>query len=348
MTRQRWLVAGLIAALSLPVVVALSVVIHWNVYVRAPIAGLEDAPPFEVSEGQGWSATLDALEEAGLVTRRLYFRVLIKLRDKGQRLRPGRYVVPEGTTPEGLLARLTRSGPGGSVRLVVPEGFSMYHIADRVAADELVTRQAFLDAATDKALMKALGVSGPSLEGHLFPDTYFFDPGTPASAMVKRMVHRHRRVWREVLKEVGDEQVVALKKVHGLSDRELVTLASIVEKEAVVADEQPIIARVFYNRLAKGMKLQTDPTCVYGPVHYRSKPSPTLCRDKRRRYSTYVIEGLPPGPIANPGREAMRAVLTPTTKASEKDYLFFVAKPGGRRHTFSKTYKAHRKAVRQR
>ncbi len=342
--KRRWalwaVVFVLLAAAAAGIIVG-----HWNHYIRAPISALDAERTVVVEEGQSWPQVIETLSKDGVVVWPLHFKALVRVRRMDQRLRPGRYILPPGITPEGVLARLTRSGPDGSYRLTVPEGFSMYRIADRVEAEGLASRAAFLKAATDKVLMKRLKVRGESFEGYLFPDTYFLPPGATPQVIITRMVKRHRQVWKKVLKDVGAKKVAALRKAHGLADPELITLASIVEKEAVVADERPIIARVFYNRLKKDMKLQTDPTCVYGPKIYTKKPSPKLCRDAKSRYSTYVIKGLPPGPIANPGRASMMSVLKPTTDKDKVDYLYFVARRGGRRHTFSKTYEAHKKAI---
>ncbi len=344
--RPRW--GALWVALLLVVLVLLgasAILGHAQRVLKSPIEGLEEDALVVIAEGSDFSATMRSLEGAGLVTHPLYFRAMVWRRGADTKVRAGRYEIPVGSSPSELLDRITGSGPGGAVRLTVPEGWTMYHIADRVEASGIVDRGAFLAAATDPALLKALGVRADSFEGYLYPDTYFFSPGVTAEGIIRRMVGRHREVWAQLVKKIGPEVVEARGREHRLTARALLILASLVEREAVVDEERPIIARVFLNRLERKMKLQCDPTCIYGPDIYKEKPSPALCRDKASRYSTYVIKGLPPGPVANPGRTSLQAVLAPTEAAGERDFLYFVAKPGGRRHTFSKTYEAHQEAI---
>jgi UPF0755 protein len=317
---------------------------HWYKHIHAPIGSIEGPTTVEIPSGH-FSKSVETLESAGLLKMPLYFRVLARVRKAERQVRPGRYEIGVGTTPSQLLDRITGSGPGGAIRLTVPEGWTLYHVAERVEAEGVDSREEFLKVATDAGLLRRLKIRGPSAEGYLFPDTYYFKRGTRSKGVIERMVRRHRQVFEDVVEEVGRSRVSQLKSKHKLTDRQLIILASIVEREAVVDEERPIISRVFFNRLEKKMKLQTDPTCVYGPTLYQKKPSPKLCRDPASLYSTYVIDALPPGPISNPGRASLRAALMPTTKAAQRDYLFFVAKRDGRHHTFSRTYEEHTKAI---
>lgn len=340
--RPVWLLATLaLLFLVLPLMLGL----HWGSYTSTPVVQGSEPVPVTIPAGASFDQVLQSLQEAGLVGNLAYFKLLARLRGADRRVRAGQYEVAPGSTPDQLLALITQKGAHGDITLTVLEGWTLYHTADRVAELGLASREDFIARATDPALLKSLEVHGPSVEGHLFPDTYRFHPNAGADAVLERLVQRHRQVWGELEQEVGRDALEALRRDHKLSSRELLVLASIVEREAVVDEERPVIARVFLNRIKKEMKLQADPTCTYGPTIYLEKASPKLCKDKNSLYSTYVIPGLPPGPISNPGRSSLKAVMQPTQKPKELEYLYFVARPDGRRHTFSKTYQAHRKAI---
>jgi UPF0755 protein len=207
----------------------------------------------------------------------------------------------------------------------------------------LVTRNAFLDAARSSELLTELNVSADSFEGYLFPDTYRFSRNTGAEAIIRRMNARFEEVYQEL-----QSTNPAAEDVQDFSKHQIVTLASLIEKETRATHERPLISRVFLNRLEKKMKLQTDPTCVYGEETYREVPHPRYCRDRLNRYSTYVIDGLPPGPIASPGRASLKAALQPDTSPEAKTYLFFVARrDGSGAHHFTRTYDEHKKLVKK-
>jgi UPF0755 protein len=347
-----WVKRGLGSAAGLALVALIVAGVIWAHYQRwasSPIPGLIEERVVVIPAGTGFGGVMERLEESHLVTRPWYFRWLARQRGVDRRVQPGTYRVPEGTTPQGLLVMLGGGGADDQVRLVVPEGFNIFQLGDRLEALGLANRERFLARVRSEELRTRYGLAaGDSLEGYLFPDTYLFKQGTPLDVIIDRMVQRHREIWAALLEEVGPGQVQALQAAWGLEERELITLASIVEKEAIADSERPIIARVFYNRLTKGMKLQTDPTCVYSEARYLEKPHPRSCKDATNRYSTYVIAGLPPGPIANPGRSSLRAVLSPSGRPIHKNLLYFVARPDGSgRHTFSATYEEHLKATRE-
>jgi UPF0755 protein len=231
------------------------------------------------------------------------------------------------------------------ISLLIPEGWTIFHIAERTDALGLCPRDAFLRAARDPQALAAADLTGrDSFEGYLFPATYPIPPDLGCERLVARLHQEHQRRWRQ-LATTHAEQLAALE-AQGFDQHALLTLASLVERESGVGSERPTIARVFYNRLAIKMRLQTDPTCVYGEDTYRLKPSPALCKDRSSRYSTYVIDGLPPGPIANPGLDSLRAVLRPDERPEAREYLFFVAnRDGSGSHVFSKTFDEHRAAI---
>ena len=194
----------------------------------------------------------------------------------------------------------------------------------------LVGKQQFLSLANDPALLEQYGVTGPSLEGYLYPDTYHLARGISASTAIDTMVNRFWEVVSPLRKRAEDV---------GMKMEDVIILASIVEKETGLAEERPTIASVFLNRLKRGMRLESDPTVIYGLKDFDGN----LTREdlmKATHYNTYIIRGLPPGPIANPGLEAIKAVLFP----AKTDYLYFVSKNDGSHH-FSRTLSEHNKAV---
>jgi UPF0755 protein len=215
--------------------------------------------------------------------------------------------------------------------VVIPEGSRAVEIADRLAAAGLVGREAFLAIVLDREAPRRFAVEGPSLEGYLFPETYRFARGLPAEEIVRAMVSQFRSVYRELR---------ASAPASPLTMRELVTLASIVEKETGAPEERPLIAAVFLNRMRRGMRLETDPTVIYGIEDFDGNLRRVHLEDESNPYNTYRIPGLPPGPIASPGRAALAAVLEP----ADSPYLFFVSRNDGS-HVFSATYREHARAV---
>lgn len=272
-----------------------------------------------------------------------------------RQLRTGTVALYDDMTPAQVLQRIAYGFGSASLRVVLPEGYSRYDIAERLERFGICSASGFLLATEDAALLAELGVPGPSAEGYLFPDTYSLREGSEPRNVVRRLVERGREQTKKLFADHASA-LALLQSEAGLDAHEVVTLASIVEKEAGVAEERPIIAGVFLNRLKDPKftpkRLQADPTVIYG---CRAQPSLGSCgafdpkrpkitkamlADADNRYNTYRMEGLPPGPISNPGRAALTAVLA----ATQHDYLYFVAKGGGR-HAFSATLDAHNQAV---
>jgi UPF0755 protein len=216
-------------------------------------------------------------------------------------------------------------------RFTVKEGSSIWEIGPLLAKVGITTRVEFEAGLTNPTFLKELKIPAPSFEGYLFPQTYQFPRGTKSKKILSTMLDQFNANW-----EVEwDARLVEL----GMTKHEILTLASIVEKESGDAEEQPMIASVFANRLKKRMRLQADPTVIYGLPDFNGN----LTKEDlltHTPYNTYVIDGLPPGPIANPGESAIRAALYPT----QSDNLYFVANGRGR-HIFSSTLSAHNEAV---
>ncbi len=322
--------------------------LHYRSYLLSPLPKDSGGATFRVKSGASFADVLTQLEDKGLVTHPSYFRWYAKRSGMGSRIKAGIYTVPASTSPADVMLMLTRGGDDENVRFTLPEGYNIYQVADRVQELGLGTRREFLELVENPAFLEELGIEARSAEGYLFPDTYFHRAGAPLKSLVRRMVKRHQEMWQQVVVSLGEAEVKAHLQQYGMSFEDALTLASIVEKECVVDDERPVVARVFFNRMLKGMKLQTDPTCVYGASLYKKKPHPRYCKDQDNTYSTYVIEGLPPGPISNPGQASLHSVLRPSSQPGHEKLLFFVARAdGSRRHKFSATYKEHRRAIKR-
>ena len=260
------------------------------------------------------------------------FTMLAVLTGAAKKLRAGEYRFAGGSKPLEILKRL-RKGKVLYRPVTLPEGTDAVKIADILAAGGWIDRARFLGLVHDKQFLHRLGVEADSLEGYLFPDTYYFSRGQQdEKKILTMMVANHFKVFDE-LKAEGDYQN------SGLTHHEIITLASIVEKETGLEQERPLIAAVFLNRLKKGMRLQADPTLLYRRLGF-SGPLRQSELETSSPYNTYIIRGLPPGPITNPGRAAIAAVFNP----ARTEYLYFVLKDDNTHH-FSKTLTEHNRAV---
>jgi UPF0755 protein len=276
------------------------------------------------------------------------------LRLRRVRPEPGPHVLHDALSPRELVQRLARLASRPSVRVTIPEGWHHLQIAQRLDQEQICSAAAFRAAVVDAGLRAELSITGPSLEGYLFPASYDLGVDSDPKQVARLFVREARKRLAKLDGEHGGAVERAARE-HGLNQEKLVILASIVEKEARHADERPTIASVFYNRLsdpefAPRGALQSDPTASYGcAVFPEQAPSckgfagqvtPAMLRDAQNRYNTYRHPGLPPGAIANPGEAALAAVLAP----AKTDFLFFVSRGDGR-HTFSRTFADHNAAV---
>ncbi len=279
------------------------------------------------------------LVEKGVIKNDKRFVQTARLFDITNKLKAGQYYINYGASPYQIL-RALEAGKVVQQRLTIPEGNTMYQIAAMFDAKGVVEKEAFLSLVKDPEYIRKLGLEVDSLEGYLFPDTYRLAKSQSADFVIRLMVNR----MFKVLKELGvDKESNTPEHMNMTFTRhEVLTLASIVEKETAQGDERPLIARVFLNRLQRRMRLQTDPTVIYGIPNFngnlRKKDLETYTP-----YNTYMIRGLPPGPIGSPGKAAIKAVLHP----SKEWYLYFVSKNDGT-HYFSKNLIEHNKAARRR
>ena len=284
---------------------------------------------FIVKEGSSLKEVAADLEKTGLITNKTLFVLWTRVKGYGKDFRAGEYSLSPAMAPVQMM-EILRKGLVILHPVTIPEGFTRDQIADALAAKGLADKRRFLELTQDKALLRQYGISGPSFEGYLFPDTYHFSRGTPALAILDTMVKRFKQVVTPLM-EVSQRT--------GMKFEEVVILASIVEKETGRPEERPLIASVFLNRLRLGMRLESDPTVIYGIENFDGDLKKKDLTDKTP-YNTYVIHGLTPGPIANPGLESIKAVMDP----ARTDYLYFVSKNDGSHH-FSKTLAEHNRAV---
>lgn len=296
----------------------------------SPLAAEAPDALFVVSRGESLSDVARHLEHNGLVRSSWAVEWLARARGLASELRSGEYVLSPTLGPGEILMRIAE-GRVKTYEVIVPEGFTVQQIAERLGAAGLVETQEFLRAARDPDLADALGVEGETLEGYLFPETYRIPRGLAPETIARTFVAQFLTVWGEI-----DE----LAEERGLSMHEVVTLASIVEKETGDSEERPLIASVFHNRLQRGMRLETDPTVIYGIPDFDGNLRRADLEDTDNPYNTYQIFGLPPGPIASPGADSMRAAVEP----ADTPYLYFVSRNDGT-HRFSRTYREHVLAV---
>jgi len=286
--------------------------------------------PFAIERGTGLAKIAYQLEGNGLIRNARLFVALARYRELETGLHAGEFLVSPAWSANEVLDHLI-SGKVRSYPVVVPEGLRSPDIATRVEAAGLGSGDEFLAAVNDAEFARELGIEATNLEGYLFPDTYRLPKGLTGRAVARVMVEQFERVWQDI---------EPLAPATGLDRHQIVTLASIVEKETGAAEERPVIAAVFLNRLQRGMRLETDPTVIFGIPDFDGNLRRVHLEDESNPYNTYRIRGLPPGPIASPGRDALRAVVQPATS----DYLFFVARGDGT-HKFSVSYAEHDRAV---
>lgn len=307
-----------------------------GLWVREELRALEEpmgeaaAATFVVAKGTTFPQLVRRLKEEERLRYPEILRLYARLHPEVTRLKAGEYAVAPGDSVAKLLARIAR---GEVVRhsFTVPEGWNVREIAAIVEKAGIATAADFMARVTDAALLAKLGIDAPSFEGYLFPDTYSFARDAGGAAVVQAMVQRFRS------RLPADFAAKAARL--GLTPHQAVILASVIEKETGAAHERPLISAVFHNRLKKRMRLQSDPTVIYGIANYDGNIR-KIDLLTTTPYNTYRINGLPIGPIANPGYDALAAVIDPAPVA----YLYFVSRNDGS-HVFSATLKEHNRAV---
>lgn len=321
-------------ALSISIIATffiLTAVFYCYNYINSPPGSLSAPTMLEVRQGDSFYAVAKELKKKNIIESIRKFYLYTKLNDGLYSIKAGEYLFEPAMKTSEVLRMLIK----GSViryRVTIPEGYNIYQIAALFQEKGLLDGQDFMAKVFDKALMEKLGVKGVSFEGHLYPETYFFVKGMDSEAIIKTMVSR--------LREVIPSEFESRAKEIGLTMEEVINLASIVEKETGNPEERPVISAVFHNRLKKRMRLQTDPTVIYGMIENFDGDLRKKDLKKKTPYNTYRINGLPLGPIANPGIDAIRAALYP----ADVDYFYFVSKNNGS-HAFARTLKEHNRYV---
>lgn len=302
--------------------------------VQRPYKGYAEAEQFvDIPPGTGTAGMARRLADAGVVRSAETFRLAVWLRGSGRRLQAGEYRFDQPLSASAVADRLAR-GDVYVRALTLREGLTVREMAAVFENEGFGQAPDFLDAAKNAALIQELDPAAPDLEGYLFPDTYTLPRRTTASQLIERMVARFKQVMTNELQKRAAER--------GLTVRQLVTLASLVEKETAKADERPIVAGVYTNRLRIGMGLQCDPTVIYALMLAGRYDGNIRKGDLQidSPYNTYRYAGLPPGPIAAPGEAALQAAASP----ADVPYLYFVSRNDGS-HVFSTTLDEHNRAV---
>lgn len=285
-----------------------------------------------VPRGSNLRIAAESLAKAHVVGNATAFRVYATIRGRGRGIRAGTYVLKPSLTWGDVLDML-QGGKSVEQRITIPEGWSLEQIVPQLARVLNAPVDSVQAAVRDTALLHVLDVPTPTLEGYLFPDTYVFPDGTTPRAAVHLMVGRFQQVWQPAWDTTLQQRA--------MSRNDIMSLAAIVEKEARLPEERPVIAAVYMNRIRAGMRLQADPTVQYAIGHHVAR---VLYKDLEidSPYNTYKYNGLPPGPIASPGRPSIIAALNP----ANVPYRYFVAHPDGH-HEFTTDFTAHTTAVRQ-
>jgi len=311
----------------------------------------------EIRSGMSFPAIASTLADRGLIDKPTWFRLYAMWEGDTTNVKTGKYVIKDNLAPRQVLAILVAGVKEVATKVTLPEGKNMLEFFELLAAGRVAKATELEALARDKNFLGRHGITGDTVEGYLFPDTYEFRVNERPAVVLQRLITRHQEVWNELLAK-HSRDAAKLKDKLGWSDRDLLTMASIVEKEAVDPAERPRIAQVFINRLTyasfPSKRLETDPTIRYGCMVPLQKSAPCQQWDKHDRlhraqlddkanpYNTYQHDGLPPGPISNPGKGSIEAVFAP----DGSDYLFFVAKgKDARNHAFARTFDEHKRNV---
>jgi UPF0755 protein len=308
-----------------------------------------------VARGMSFPRIAALLHERGIIEKPRWFRLYAMHRGVTTRVRSGDYVLRDDMTPREVIDQLLEGVPEITARVTIPEGLHILEVFRIIEGAGVAQASELESLARDPDFLAKHGIDGETVEGYLFPETYQFRVPSSPELVLETMIKQHRVVWHRVRRQYGKE-IERLRRKLGWTDRDILIMASIVEKEAVVDGERPRIAQVFMNRLTSPSfnprRLDTDPTIRYGCTVPLDKsaacrkwdPGQRLRRaqldDRDNPYNTYQHEGLPPGPICNPGEAAMVATVNP----DGSKYFYFVSRNDGT-HVFSRTRQEHERAV---
>jgi UPF0755 protein len=319
----------ILASIAFGFLLAVFLCLGFGLFLVSPAnnEGKEDV--FVIEPGRSLREIAQDLEKRDLVKSKTLFVLWTRIMGYSKEIKSGEYLLSAAMAPAEILEKLRRGRILTHV-VTIPEGATREQIADLLQEKGLAQRDLFLALTEGPEVLNKYDLPGPSLEGYLFPDTYLFGRGIPPALIIDTMINRFRHMVGPLESQAGET---------GMSMEEIVILASIVEKETGHPDERTLVASVFLNRLEQGMRLQSDPTVIYGMERFDGRLRRKDLLEKTP-YNTYVIWGLTPGPICNPGLESIKAVISP----AKTDYLYFVSKNDGSHH-FSKTLSEHNRAV---
>lgn len=314
------------------VIIIGAAVVFYNIYTfaSAPAHDYDREVFVEIPKGASFNTIVDLLYKNEVISSKWKFQILGTAKEFDKKARAGEYQLNSNMTPLHIISKI-QSGEVYLHRLTIPEGYTMKQIAGKIEEAGLGKTENFMILTGDAKLLNKYDIPAATMEGYLYPDTYYFPKGTSERAIMEVMLRQMQsRITPAMRMKAQDMRL----NIH-----EVLTLASIVEKETGKAAERPTIASVFHNRMARGMRLESDPTAVYGVNLQGGGVTASHVRDENP-YNTYKINGLPPTPIASPGIDSIKAVLYP----ADTKYFFFVAKGDGG-HVFSTTYEQHQQAV---
>ncbi len=299
-------------------------------WARTPIQPEGEALVVQIPKGASARKVSELLEEKKIIAHPVLFERYLRWKGAASGIRAGEFQFRTDHSPQQVMEILLH-GAEVTWPLTLPEGLNMKEMAQRLETQGMGKADTFLALCRDPVVLKEEGIPLPSLEGFLYPETYRFRRGTGERQMIAAMVAEFRKHWTAVEEDRARQL--------GMTREQVVTLASVVEKETGAGEERPLVASVFHNRLKRGMKLESDPTIIYGLTDYHGDIRYQDIRNPHP-WNTYVIPGLPQTPIASPGARALQATLHP----AETEFLYFVAQGGGRHH-FSATYEEHARMV---
>jgi UPF0755 protein len=318
--------------ISLCIVAVAAFLLDLHHYAEQP-AGLEsDEVVVDIPVGQPFKKTTQILFKSNIINRPFKFNLFARLKGFDKRLKAGEYVLCACMSPLQILEKLAK-GEVKLYKITVPEGFNIYQIAELIAGNGFDNKAAFIEAASNGDLTRKYGIEGETFEGYLFPETYYFPKNSTPESIIASMVKQFWLVfgpaWQERSKQLG------------FSAHQIVTLASIIEKETSNPAERPLISSVFHNRLRMKMRLESDPTVIYGLKDFDGNLKRKHL-ETATPYNTYKAAGLPVGPIANPGKASLEAALYP----ADTKFIYFVSKKN-KTHHFSTNLEDHNLAVRK-
>ena len=296
-----------------------------------PAQNATKSTEIEIPKGATFRQAVDILSDQKLIRDKKIFLLLGRLTGADRKIRAGFYSIWSNMSPWDIF-KIIRKGRIIEYEVKVLEGDSLPEIAEAFSKAGIATYDKVIEISRDPEFLSSYAIDAPSSEGFIFPDTYMIPKGVKAEDALGSMI--------DMMREKYSEELLEKTEKIGMTETEVLTLASIIEKEAVVDEERPLISAVYHNRLKKHMPLQADPTCIYGIKSSKEKITKTdLLR--KTPYNTYVIKGLPPGPIASPGLKSIIAALNP----ANVPYIYFVSNNDGT-HNFSVTLGEHEEAVR--